>query len=124
MNWRAAEAAAPSAVTLALNAQNLALFTAGPLLADGLKQAAQFVGKLLAPTPYPAPLTWLPAVFRLVKEPLVPFQHVDWRSPASLCRCNGAAPCFTTAPRKTCSSGRPPRGRATNSRNRPSLSTS
>ncbi|MFD1875557.1 hypothetical protein [Hymenobacter bucti] len=74
-------AAAPPSVTLALNAQNLALFTAGPLLADGLKQVAQFVGQLLAPTPHAAPLTWLPAVFRLAKEPLVPFQHVDWEEP-------------------------------------------
>ena len=75
------EPAAPPAVTLALNAQNLALFTAGPLLADGLKQAIQFVGKLLAPTPQAGPSTWLPALFRLVKEPLVTFQHVEWDEP-------------------------------------------
>lgn len=75
------EVAAPPAVTLALNAQNLALFTAGPLLADGLKQAIQFVGKLLAPTPQAGPSTWLPALFRLVKQPLVTFQHVDWDEP-------------------------------------------
>ncbi|RZJ91232.1 MAG: hypothetical protein EOO60_08195, partial [Hymenobacter sp.] len=75
------EPAAPPAVTLALNAQNLALFTAGPLLADGLKQAIQFVGKLLAPTPQAGPSTWLPALFKLVKQPLVTFQHVEWDEP-------------------------------------------
>lgn len=75
------EPAAPPAVTLALNAQNLALFTAGPLLADGLKQAIQFVGKLLAPAPQAGPSTWLPALFKLVKQPLVTFQHVEWDEP-------------------------------------------
>lgn len=75
------ETTPPPAVTLALNAQNLVLFTAGPLLADGLKQALQFVGKLLAPTPQAGPSTWLPAMFRLLKQPLVTFQHVDWDEP-------------------------------------------
>lgn len=77
----AAEAPPMPAVTLALNAQNLALFTAGPLLADGLKQVVQFVGKLLAPAPQAGPSKWLPALFRLVKGPLVPFQHVEWDEP-------------------------------------------
>jgi ribosomal protein S27AE len=75
------ESPTPPAVTLALNAQNLALFTAGPLLADGIKQAIQFVGKLLAPVPQAGPSTWLPALFRLVKQPLVTFQHVEWDEP-------------------------------------------
>jgi hypothetical protein len=72
---------APPAVTLAFNAQNLALFTAGPLLADGLKQVLQFVGNLLAPTPQAGPSTWLPALFKLAKQPLLPFQHVEWDEP-------------------------------------------
>jgi hypothetical protein len=75
------EAPTPPAVTLALNAQNLALFTAGPLLADGLKQAFRFVGNLFTPTPQAGPSTWLPLLFRLVKQPLVPFEHVDWDEP-------------------------------------------
>jgi hypothetical protein len=74
----------PLAVTLALNAQNLVLFTAGPLLADGLKQVLQFVGKLLAPTPQAGPSTWLPALFGLLKQPLVTFQHPDWDEPRFL----------------------------------------
>lgn len=68
-------------MTLALNAQNLALFTAGPLLAEGLKQAVQLVGKLLAPTPQAGPSRWLPPLFRLLKQPLVPLQHPDWDEP-------------------------------------------
>jgi hypothetical protein len=74
-------AAEPTPVTLALNAQNLALFTAGPLLAEGFKQAIQLVGKLLAPTPQAGPSSWLPALFKLIKHPLVPLHHPDWDEP-------------------------------------------
>lgn len=41
----------PPTVTLAVNAQNLALLTAVPLLTESIKQVAQFVGKLLALAP-------------------------------------------------------------------------
>lgn len=71
----------PPPVTLALNAQNLALLTAGPLLAEGLKQAAQFVGKLLAPAPHAGPSRWLPPLFRLLKQPLLPLLHPNWDEP-------------------------------------------
>jgi hypothetical protein len=54
---------------------------AAPFLTEGIKQVAQFVGKLLAPTPQAGPSSWLPAMFRLLKEPLVTFQHVEWDEP-------------------------------------------
>lgn len=71
----------PPAVTLAVNAQNLALLATAPFLTEGIKQVAQFVGKLIAPASQPSPLTWLPAMFRLLKQPLVSFQHVEWDEP-------------------------------------------
>jgi hypothetical protein len=71
----------PPAVTLAINAQNLALFAAAPFLTEGIRQVVQFMGKLLAPAPQAGPSTWLPAMFRLLKEPLVTFQHVEWDEP-------------------------------------------
>jgi hypothetical protein len=77
----AADPPPPQAVTLAVNAQNLALLATAPFLTEGIRQVAQFVGKLLAPTPKAGPCTWLPAMFRLLKQPLVTFQHVDWDEP-------------------------------------------
>jgi hypothetical protein len=77
----AARAEPPPAVTLAVNAQNLAWLATAPLLTEGIKQVAQFVGKLIAPTPQAGPSTWLPLLFRLLKEPLVTFQHVEWDEP-------------------------------------------
>jgi hypothetical protein len=77
----AADPTPPPAVTLAVNAQNLALLATAPLLTEGIRQVAEFVGKLLAPTSQDGPSTWLPGMFRLIKEPFVTFQHVDWDEP-------------------------------------------
>lgn len=67
-------------VTLALNLSNVSLLTASSLLADGLKRGAQLVGEWLTPPPI-GPATWLPAIFRLVKQPLVSYTFPDWDEP-------------------------------------------
>jgi ribosomal protein S27AE len=67
-------------VTLALNMTNVSLLTASSLLADGLKRGAQLVGEWLTPPPI-GPSTWLPAIFRLVKQPLVSCQFPGWDEP-------------------------------------------
>jgi hypothetical protein len=71
----------PPPVTLAVNAQNILLLGAAPFVTEGIRQVGQFVGKLLAPTPQAGPSTWLPVLFRLLKGPLVTFQHVEWDEP-------------------------------------------
>jgi hypothetical protein len=67
-------------VTLALNMTNVSLLTASSLLADGVKRMAQLVGEWLTPPPL-GPATWLPALFKLIKEPLVSFQFPGWDEP-------------------------------------------
>ena len=71
-------AAAP--VTLALNLTNVSLLAASSLVADGVKRVTQLVGGWLTPPPL-GPATWLPPLFRLVKQPLVSFQFPDWDEP-------------------------------------------
>lgn len=70
--------AAPAPLTLAFNAQNLALLTAAPLLAEGVKKVVKFISQ--RPT-LPGPSTWLPALFQLVKQPLVSLQVAEWEEP-------------------------------------------
>ena len=67
-------------VTLALNMTNVSLLTASSLLADGVKRMAQLVGEWLTPPPL-GPATWLPPLFKLLKEPLVSFQFPGWDEP-------------------------------------------
>jgi hypothetical protein len=67
-------------VTLAVNMTNVSLLTASSLLADGVKRMGQLVGEWLTP-PVVGPATWLPTLFKLVKQPLVSFQFPDWEEP-------------------------------------------
>lgn len=64
-------------VTLALNMTNVSLLTASSLLADGVKRMAHLVGEWLTPPPL-RPATWLPALFKRWKEPLVSFRFPGW----------------------------------------------
>lgn len=67
-------------VTLALNMTNVSVLTASALLADGVKRVAQLVGEWLTPPPL-GPATWLPLLFKLLKQPLVSFQFPGWDEP-------------------------------------------
>ena len=67
-------------VTLALNLTNVLVLTTSSLLADGVKRMARLVGEWLTHPPL-GPSTWLPAIFKLVKEPLLSFQFPGWEEP-------------------------------------------
>jgi hypothetical protein len=72
-------AASPS-VTLALNAQNVALLALAPQVPKALGAVLQFLGELFTPT-IAGPNTWLPADLRQQKQPLVAIEHASWEEP-------------------------------------------
>ena len=71
---------ASSNVTLAVNAQNVALLAFAPKVPKVLGAVLQFVGDLLTPTGK-GPNTWLPAELRQPKQPLVAITHESWEEP-------------------------------------------
>ena len=73
-------AGAPAAVTLALNAQNVALLALAPQVPKALGAVLQFLGELFTPT-VAGPNTWLPADLRQRKQPLVAIEHASWEEP-------------------------------------------
>jgi hypothetical protein len=73
-------AGAPTAVTLAVNAQNVALLALAPQVPKALGAVLQFLGELFTPT-VAGPNTWLPADLRQRKQPLVAIEHASWEEP-------------------------------------------
>jgi len=71
---------APAAVTLAVNAQNVALLALAPQVPKALGAVLQFLGELFTPT-VAGPNTWLPADLRQRKQPLVAIEHASWEEP-------------------------------------------
>jgi hypothetical protein len=67
-------------VTLAVNAQNVALLALAPQVPKALGAVLQFLGELLTPT-VAGPNTWLPADLRQRKQPLVAIEHASWEEP-------------------------------------------
>ena len=67
-------------MTLALNVTNVSVLAASSLVADGVKRMVQLVGEWLTPPPQ-GPSTWLPVIFKLIKDPLVSFQFPGWGEP-------------------------------------------
>lgn len=72
--------AASPTVTLAVNAQNVALLALAPQVPKALGAVLQFLGELLTPT-VAGPNTWLPAALRQHKQPLTAIEHASWEEP-------------------------------------------
>ncbi|MGI4884005.1 MAG: hypothetical protein ACRYFR_03490 [Janthinobacterium lividum] len=72
--------AASTNVTLAVNAQNVALLALAPQVPKVLGAVLQFLGELFTPT-VAGPNTWLPADLRQQKQPLVAIEHASWEEP-------------------------------------------
>lgn len=71
---------ASTSVTLAVNAQNVALLALAPQVPKALGAVLQFLGELFTPT-VAGPNTWLPADLRQHKQPLVAMEHASWEEP-------------------------------------------
>ncbi|MGI4734606.1 MAG: hypothetical protein ACRYG7_05615 [Janthinobacterium lividum] len=71
---------ASTSVTLALNAQNVALLALAPQVPKVMGAVLQFLGELFTPT-VAGPNTWLPAALRQHKQPLVAIEHASWEEP-------------------------------------------
>lgn len=71
---------APAAVTLAVNAQNVALLALAPQVPKAVGAVLQFLGELFTPT-VAGPNTWLPVDLRQRKQPLVAIEHASWEEP-------------------------------------------
>ena len=72
--------AVSTSVTLAVNAQNVALLALAPQVPKALGAVMQFLGELFTPT-VAGPNTWLPAALRKHKQPLVAIEHASWEEP-------------------------------------------
>lgn len=72
--------ATSTSVTLAVNAQNVALLAFAPQVPKALGAVLQFLGELFTPT-VAGPTTWLPADLRQRKQPLVAIEHASWEEP-------------------------------------------
>jgi hypothetical protein len=71
---------ASTSVTLAVNAQNVALLALAPQVPKALGAVLQFLGELFTPT-VAGPNTWLPADLRQQKRPLAAIEHASWEEP-------------------------------------------
>jgi hypothetical protein len=69
--------AASTSVTLALNAQNVALLALAPQVPKVMGAVLQFLSELFMPT-IAGPNTWLPADLCQQKQPLVAIEHASW----------------------------------------------
>ena len=72
--------AVSTSVTLAVNAQNVALLALAPQVPKALGAVMQFLGEFFTPT-VAGPNTWLPAALRKHKQPLVAIEHASWEEP-------------------------------------------
>ena len=72
--------AASTNVTLAVNAQNVAMLAFAPQVPKALGAVLQFLGELFTPT-VAGPNTWLPADLRQHKQPLMAMEHASWDEP-------------------------------------------